>query len=367
MKKILFVIDNLGSGGAQNQLTMLAILLKSRGYHIELFYYYPQSFYQYRLDEAAIQTHKMEKSSKYGFDVVYKLTKLVYKNDYFTIISFLTTPNFYNVLTKVFTFAKSKSIISYRSSTHISRLKIWERLKFNFINSLADFIVFNSFHEQKNWIDFYPNLINKSSCIYNVVDLELFKKRSSYTRKNKLLVIGSVGPDKNGLFIIKALTEIRKKFDISLTWIGQKVYNLSSRKSYLDEMEKAIHSNKISDYWMWEEPIKNVEKQYHDYDALILASKVEGLPNVVCESLSTGTPVIISNVLDHPILVKHEVNGYLFDPNDANSLANAIDMFYTLSDIQYEEMGNNARKFSESTFSSKEFVNKFQKILDLNK
>jgi len=367
LRKILFVIDNLGSGGAQNQITMLAILLKSQGYNVEFFYYYPQLFYKHRLDDAAIQTHNFEKTSKYGLGVIYNLTRLINKNDYFVTISFLTTPNFYNVICKLFTFCKNKSIVSYRSKTVISKLNLLERIKYNIINSVADYILFNSFHERDNWINYFPKLSSKSSCIYNIVDYELFNKRSNYVRKNKLLVIGSVGPAKNGILIVDALAKVRMKFDISLTWIGQKVYNIEKRKSYLEEMEKAILLNKLNDIWNWKEPIKNINQCFQEYDALVLASKVEGLPNVVCEALYTGTPVIISNVLDHPILVKDSFNGFLFDPDDSISLASAIISFYNLSDYQYENMGNNARKFAETTFNSEKILNKYLKILDFSK
>ncbi|MFZ1787746.1 MAG: glycosyltransferase family 4 protein [Saprospiraceae bacterium] len=364
MKNILFIIDNLGSGGAQNQLTMLACLLKSIGHNVEIFYYYPQSFYKYRLDKAHIKIHKMEKSTNYGLDVVYKLTKLLYKKDFDITISFLTTPNFYNVVSKLLNLGRGKTIVSYRSSTVISDLSFFGRLKYKIINILADFIVFNSLHEQKNWINFFPKLALKSCCIYNVVDLNLFYKRPSYIRKYNLLVIGSVGPDKNGLVIVNALSEIRKKFNVNLTWIGQKVYNSEIRRSYLEEMERAIISNEVSDYWHWKEPTKNVYDSYREFDALILASKVEGLPNVVCEAMSTGTPVIISNVLDHPILVQHGFNGYLFNPNDSINLAECVISLYSLPQLEYEKMGLNARKFSEVTFSSKDFLFKFQNILN---
>ena len=51
LKKILLLIDSLGSGGAQRQMVGLAKLLQDRGYPIKIIYYHPICFYQAYLDE----------------------------------------------------------------------------------------------------------------------------------------------------------------------------------------------------------------------------------------------------------------------------------------------------------------------------
>jgi glycosyltransferase involved in cell wall biosynthesis len=364
LKKILFVIDNLGSGGAQNQLTMLAVLLKSQGYVVDVFYYYPQSFFKHRLDEAGIHTYFKMKKTRLGIEVVFDLIKLIRRNHYHVAISFLTTPNLYNTLAKLVPYTKCRSVISYRSSTDIGDLNLFNRSKFKFINSFAHYVVFNSYHERDNWIKFQPILADKSKSIYNVVDLELFQQRSSYQRKQKLLVIGSVGPDKNGLLVVNAIAKIIKEYKVTLTWTGQKVFELADRKAYIAAMETAIEQSNLFDFWHWEEPVKDVHLYYQNYDALILASKVEGLPNVVCEALSTGTPVILSNVLDHPILVNDGINGFLFDPNDADSLASAIKSLYSISDDEYMDLGNNARRIAEAKFCGRHFINEYKEVLN---
>lgn len=367
MKKILLIIDNLGSGGAQNQITMLALLLKAEGYFVDIFYYHSLSFYKYRLDKAEIPLFLIEKSTKFGSEVLYSLIKILHKNDYYATISFLTTPNFYNVIARFFSLSKNKTIISYRSRTNIPNLSLMHRVKHRIINRLADYVVFNSYHELNNWLKYQPILKSKSMCIYNIVDMDLFIQRQSYQRKYNLLVVGSIGPDKNGLLVIDALAKIRLKLDVRLTWIGQKIYTLADRKTYLEEMESAIHNNNLNCFWQWIEPSKDIHELYQNFDALVLASKVEGLPNVVCEALSTGTPVIISNVLDHPILVTEGVNGFLFDPDNSDSLANAVKSLYSLSENDYCKMGENARKYSEINFNRNIFINGFMKVINFVK
>ena len=45
MKKVICLIESLGSGGAERQLTYLASQIKGRGYNVEVWTYYPNDFY----------------------------------------------------------------------------------------------------------------------------------------------------------------------------------------------------------------------------------------------------------------------------------------------------------------------------------
>ena len=45
MKKILCFIDELGSGGAERQLTSLAVLLRKNNYDVDVYCYHQNYFY----------------------------------------------------------------------------------------------------------------------------------------------------------------------------------------------------------------------------------------------------------------------------------------------------------------------------------
>jgi len=49
-----------------------------------------------------------------------------------------------------------------------------------------------------------------------------------------------------------------------------------------------------------------------EHDAFVHPSFYEGMPNVVCEALAAGLPVLVSDVCDHPLLVEKGVQGFLF-------------------------------------------------------
>jgi glycosyltransferase involved in cell wall biosynthesis len=88
-----------------------------------------------------------------------------------------------------------------------------------------------------------------------------------------------------------------------------------------------------------------------EHDALILPSLYEGLPNVVCEALACGLPVLASKISDNPRLVQDAVTGYLFDPNSPDEIAKTIFGFAQLGFEDRLEMSMAARRFAELNLS----------------
>jgi glycosyltransferase involved in cell wall biosynthesis len=364
-KKILLVIDNLGSGGAQNQLTLLASGLKAEGHQISIFTYFPQDFFKQRLLESNITHFYKEKNDKVGFGVIKELIAIINKERFDAIISFLDTPNFYAALATRLAKHQPKLIISYRSKTEFDKLS-WSALKIKeWTNKCADVIIANSNHERERWQEKYPHISHKWATIYNAVEDKLWDlKAKNIANQNRYLVVGSVSSDKNGLAIIQALHQLTQKgVNIAITWLGEKVYHIPDRLKYLKAMENEITALQLEDNWDWQNPTVNITDFYQSHKALILASKVEGMPNVVCEALSCGLPCIVSNVLDHPKLITPHKNGFLFDPDKPDSLAVSISELEALTVSEYQNMCMNALEFAKQNFKKSIFTQRFIRVL----
>jgi glycosyltransferase involved in cell wall biosynthesis len=100
-----------------------------------------------------------------------------------------------------------------------------------------------------------------------------------------------------------------------------------------------------------------------DHHALLHASFFEGLPNVVCEALSLGKPVVLSNVCDHPYLVAEGERGFLFDPHDPASIADALGRLAAMEPSQWRSMSQHCRDYAIRELEMGRMLDRFEEIL----
>jgi glycosyltransferase involved in cell wall biosynthesis len=64
---------------------------------------------------------------------------------------------------------------------------------------------------------------------------------------------------------------------------------------------------------------------YRDYDLFVLPTLPgEGVPRVLLEAMTSGTPVVTTRVSGIPSLITHEVNGLLVEHATAEAIADAL-------------------------------------------
>jgi glycosyltransferase involved in cell wall biosynthesis len=98
------------------------------------------------------------------------------------------------------------------------------------------------------------------------------------------------------------------------------------------------------------------------YDALIHPSYLEGLPNAVCEAMASGLPILVSNTLDHPLMVQDGVSGFLFDPFAAESIAESLFRFSSLPPAARRQMGLAARSYAERELALATYVDHYEAL-----
>ncbi len=360
------VSDSLGSGGAQNQLTLLAVGLKKQGHDVEIGIYFKENFFKDRLTQANIPVFFTPKQSKIGLGVVYQWSKRIRQKKYKVVIAFQNTPNIYATLAKKLSGTHPILIVSYRSKTNFDQVqKISLRLN-EWVNKNATYIVTNSHHERNRWSERYPKIQGKFRTIYNGIDEGQFFQTDRVQHERRILCVGSVGPAKSGLCVIEAMNILKQrgKLSFQLNWIGKVVTSIQSRREYYTKMKDRIEKYDLQDHWSWIQPTKDLKSHYNNHDVLVLASTREGLPNVAGEALLCGLPVIISNHLDHPNIVQKGYNGYLFNPSDPNELAEKIEeLYHIISTPAYEQMKKNAVSSAKSLFNMERFISKFDELI----
>ena len=96
-----------------------------------------------------------------------------------------------------------------------------------------------------------------------------------------------------------------------------------------------------------------------------LPSIYEGFPNVLCEAMSCGLPVVCSNVCDNPLIAEDGVNGILFNPNDTEEMAHSIERMILLPQSEKERMSTINREKAIKMFSKDAFIAKYKRLLEI--
>jgi len=232
---------------------------------------------------------------------------------------------------------------------------------------LSDKVVTNS-RTHSDWLRRKWWLRNRTTYIYNGLDLRKFSPRAESAELAggvRLIGIGRIGPEKNILNLIAALAELRKNTGDApqVRWAGANDES-GGGKRYRRRIDEALEGlPEIRRRWRWLGVRADIPEILRDHHALIHPSLYEGLPNVICEALATGVPVLASNVCDHPLLVGDGARGFLFDPESPNSIAAAITKFANLSPEDRHKMSSNARAYAEENLGVEKMVSAYENVL----
>lgn len=357
MKKILLITENLGSGGAERQITGLAIMLTKAGYPCRLITYVENQFYEPYLRENGVD-YELVKELWNKKTRVFKTIKYInnYKPD--VVISYLPSVNMTMCLSKPF--IKAKLIVSERNNNICVTFK--DRILFN-LYRFADAIVPNSKCQGLFISKHFPFLSEKIHPIINFVDVDRFSPAEDkpYNEKPRIITVARYTQQKN---VLKYLKVIRKAKDLKLNvhfdWYGSKTFN----KSYFKQVLKKYIELNISDYLTLHDTCHKIEEEYQKSDVFLLPSLFEGYPNVVIEAMSCGLPIICSNSYENPYIVEEGINGFLFNPKQVDDMVYAIERAVNLSSEERLQIGMRNRELCLKRNTIEVFVKAYIKLVE---
>lgn len=358
--KILFLSQNLGSGGAERQIVNVAILLKERGYNVEFLCYHRDNFYEYLLKEKNIKIHW-----KYLPNYIMRIIEIrhfIKRGNYDIVISFLAVPSFLcniasigNKRIKVITGERSAK--EYFFSTRKGKI-------FGWFQRFSDAIVCNSENARQMWIKYYPQYKDKLKVIYNVVKIQHVTTEYIPKRDNKLhiVVVASYQYLKNPIGLIEAVNLMtdEEKANIKIDWFGRKEIVKGDTRVY-DECYSLVNKYNLSDIIYLNDETSNIHNIMNEVDVVALFSSVEGLPNTICEGMTLGKPIIMSKVSDYNVLVD-DSNGFLCDWDSPKSIKSVILEMGNLRIEELNEKGKSSKFKAEKLFHSDNVINEWIKL-----
>lgn len=355
--KIVCFTDSLGLGGAQRQLVGLAVLLKTNGCEVSTLLYYDIPFYKDILDRNNIDSVVVGGSSILSRCLsIYRYLKL-YKPR--VVIAYQATPSIIACMLRPF-LRIPVLIVSERGTSELISLKTRVRFK---LWRFADFIVPNSYSQTQFIFKHTPEYSNKVVTITNFVNTNLFIPSLDNTKDwhpLKIVILGRITPEKNILEFIKAINLVKNVgYDIEVRWYGD-----TNNADYNNECKELVCKYNIGSVFKFYPAQTEVVQLYQNADVFCLPSLNEGFPNVICEAMSCGLPILCSNICDNPLIVEDGENGILFSPDRAENIADAIIKYINLPEGKKVQMGVRSRELALEKFSSEVFIQKYINLIE---
>ena len=358
--KLLFLIDNLGSGGAQRQLSVVAPLLKQEGVDVEVLCYHNSDFFARILNENNIPIHWI--TPKNNLMRIWKVLQFIRKGNYDSVVSFLDTPDLLNCMAALGG-RKWKVITSERSAKeeffHIRRGRIVAWFK-----QYSDAIVCNSDNARQLWLKYYPHYNNKLKVIYNIVTLPEVTTMYIPRRggKTHIIVAASYQYLKNPINVIKAVALLRKeeKDRLHLDWYGRKEVSNGNTKAY-EEALSLIEEYDLQHIVYLNDETKEIAEKMNEADVVALFSRLEGLPNAICEGMTLAKPIVMTRVSDYNIIVDNS-HGVLCDWDNVESITEGLRTMINSSEEELLKMGRKSKEKSALLFSAAAIIKQWKQI-----
>lgn len=197
-------------------------------------------------------------------------------------------------------------------------------------------------------IERLPDCAGKISVIPNYVDTETFRP-SNAPKDIDLLFVGRLAPQKNLPVLLEALEGLGLRTAI----IGS-----GPQEEELKAWAKAL---KLDIEWLGNVPNPEIPGYLVRSKLFILPSLYEGHPKTLIEAMSSGLPVIGTNVPGIREVINHGETGWLCEPT-AEEIRTAIKIMHTSIELQ-NQYGRNARNFAIDNYALDSIHKKEESIL----
>ncbi len=362
--RLLCFIDSLGAGGAQRQLVNLSVELNKRGYDVDFLLYEHKDFYLPLLESNGINVNYIIEDN--FVKRIFKVRHFIRKGNYDIVLAFLVRASFMAELASL-PFKKWKLFIGERS-TDPRIVKQFKSRIIRWLHVFADKVISNSYANVDLVRQACP-ILSKSKCtvVYNAVDINKFSYNSNFefkkNNKIRIVVPASYRYLKNlrGLINAVELLSVEEREHIVIDWYGHSLLDDSRSVDEPYIMEKGLN-----DVIILHDEISNIEEEMSKADFIGLFSLIEGFPNVVCEGMLLGKPIICSSVSDVPMIIEDGVNGILCDPKDPQTIANALRRALDINVAHMRNISVLNRKKSEILFAMDVNVEKYDQIFKDN-
>lgn len=201
--------------------------------------------------------------------------------------------------------------------------------------------------------------------IPNGVDIELFASARTPPGKDdtlRVLCVSRLIPRKGLTTLVEAIAELRdSNIEVEIVGSGKMANGL----------RKLIRSLRLQGRVRLTgfKARPELASHYRRADIFVLPSLSESCAMALLEALSSGLPVVVSNVGGNPEIVRHEENGLLFEPGSSAGLAAALRRLIEAPALRARMSENNLTKIGAQHawhHISQRYEGVYRRALDLH-
>lgn len=361
MKKInlLYIISNLGQGGAQVLLLdMINYLQNNKNIDIAVITI-DSGEYIGEFNKKKIKTIDLKEKGLVNYNIYRKLFKIIKEIKPDIVHTNLLKADFYGRIASKN--AGVKLIVStyHTTLTSHSQNKSQKKTVFDYIDNFVvnysnSDIIAVSEQVKKKVIERNLKAFERTNVIYNGIDLkkESMKlnsleiseyKKKLFIKKNEFIVsiIGRLEESKGQFFFLKAMKDILLKGEIKILLVGE--------GSHRSKIENFISQYKIEKYVTLLGFVKEPEEIIEISDLICVPSIWEGFGLVIIEAMIKRKIVLASDTGGIPELISDGKTGFLFKSLNKEELIEKFNYIFKNSD-KLENIKKHALKMVKQKF-----------------
>ena len=347
MKVVLF-IPTVGTGGAERVISLMANYWAEKGHDITVlsldhssskpFFSLHKNVRYHPLGLMKEDKGYLGKIRRTIFQVI-TTRKWINNTEPDVVIAQLDIAIFLAMTSTIF--SNVKAIVYEGNNPYLNVTNKYLQKLNNFIYRFTDHLVLQT---QQIATTFPEHLQNKISVIYNPVTTPPAQlKQEDYLQnlqRKKIISIGRLEHQKGYDVLVRA-------FHLFLQHHPNWHLEILGEGREREALEKLCKERGIADRVLLPGNVKQPYNRLIESSMFVLSSRFEGLPNVLLEAMSVGMPVIATRCKFGPEeMVHHRENGLLVPVEDAEALANALEILADDSEL-CKYLGTNAVKVND--------------------
>lgn len=333
MKKIAFLITSTGWGGLEMNTIKLAQQFIKLNYHV--LFITRENTKLYEEGKIIFDSIKTIKDSKKYFDLknAYNVSKILKQENIDTVLIICNRDIDLLSLTKRFFYKKLKIIYQQQMQVGVNKKDLIHTIRYKSLQYWISPLPYlkkevtekTKFPQER--IKVIPLGIDLNKFLtHKYLKEEALQKLNIINKASLIGIIGRIDRKKGQDFLIRAVSELRKRnTNVELLIFGSPTINDSDAQPYFAELKKLVAAQKLEGVIHFRDYTKEVELFYDAIDIFALASYSEAFGMVTIEAMASKLPIIASNTGGSPEILGNGKFGLLYDYDNINSFCEKVE------------------------------------------